>query len=106
MPLFTRCNIGLGCPQNVSVKFQAKIPNRSFIITAGKCHFWGGFKKKADLECIALNANELHIFPPRLQKRASRICVSLSLHCRSAAINTAGRSNVTESERTSVQPYI
>ncbi len=40
-PRPTRCTIGLGCPQNVSVTFQAKIPHRSFIITAGKCHFWG-----------------------------------------------------------------
>ncbi len=46
MPLFTRCNIGLGCPQNVSVKFQPKIPNRSFIIIAGKCYFWGVSKKE------------------------------------------------------------
>ncbi len=46
MPLFTRCNIGLGCPQNVSVKFHAKIPHRSFIITAGKCHFWGVSKNE------------------------------------------------------------
>ncbi len=61
MPLFTRCNIGLGCPQNMSVKFQPKIPNRSFILTAGKCHFWGVSKKRAVLECITLNANELHI---------------------------------------------
>ncbi len=61
MPLFTRCNIGLGCPQNVSVKFQPKLPNRSFIITAGKCHFFGVCLKRAGLECIALNANEQHI---------------------------------------------
>jgi len=27
MPLFTRCNIGLWCPQNVFVKFQLKIPH-------------------------------------------------------------------------------
>ncbi len=46
MPLFTKCNIGLGCPQNVSVKFQAKIPHRAFIITAGKCIFWGVSKNK------------------------------------------------------------
>ncbi len=46
MPLFTICNIGLGCPQNVSVKFQLKIPHISFIITAGKCHFWGVSKKE------------------------------------------------------------
>ncbi len=41
MPFFTRCNIGLGSPQNVSVKFQPKLPNKSFIITAGKCHCLG-----------------------------------------------------------------
>ncbi len=41
MPLFTRCNIGLGCPQNVSVKFQTKMPQRSFIIKAGKYNVWG-----------------------------------------------------------------
>ncbi len=35
MPLFTRCNISLRCPQNVSVKFQLKIPHSSFIIS-----FW------------------------------------------------------------------
>ncbi len=45
MPLFTRCNIGLGCPQNVS-KFQAKIPHRSFITTAGKCNLWGVSKNE------------------------------------------------------------
>ncbi len=50
MPLFTRCNIGLGCPQNVSVKFQPKIPHRSFIITAGKCHCdeWGGAESRGN----------------------------------------------------------
>ncbi len=46
MPLFTRCKIDLGGPQDVFVKFKSKIPNRSFIITAGKCHFWGVFKKE------------------------------------------------------------
>ncbi len=35
-----------GCPQNVSVKFEPKIPNISFIITAGKCNFWGVSKKE------------------------------------------------------------
>ncbi len=65
MPLFTKCNIGLGCPQNVSVKFQAKIPHRAFIITAGKCIFWGVSKNKLmQTSCI---------FPPCLQKRASRL---------------------------------
>ncbi len=46
MPVFTRCNIDFECPQNVPVKFQPKIPNRSFIITAVKCHFWGVSKKE------------------------------------------------------------
>ncbi len=73
MPLFTRCNIGLGCPQDASVKFLPKIPNRSFIITVLKCHFWGVSKKRADLECIALNANELHIPAPSPE--------DVSLHC-------------------------
>ncbi len=30
MPLFTICNISLRCPQNVSVKFQLKIPTDQF----------------------------------------------------------------------------
>ncbi len=34
---FYKMQIGLGCPQNMSVKFQLKIPNISFILTAGKC---------------------------------------------------------------------
>ncbi len=46
MPLFARCNIDLECPQNVSVKCLPKILNKSFIITAGKCHFWGVSKKE------------------------------------------------------------
>ncbi len=37
---FIQCNISLRCPQNVSVKFQLKIPNRSFIISFWKCLFW------------------------------------------------------------------
>ncbi len=40
--LSTKCNIGLGCPHNLSVKFQ---PDRSFIITVEKCHFCGLSKK-------------------------------------------------------------
>ncbi len=64
MPLFTRCNIGLGCPQNVSVKFQPKISNRSFIKQLENVIFGGVSKKRADLECMALNANELHIPAP------------------------------------------
>ncbi len=61
MPLFTRCNIGLGCSQNVPVKFQLEIPYRLFIIKSGRYNFWGGSKKRAVLVCITLNANELHI---------------------------------------------
>ncbi len=76
MPLFTRCNIGLGCPQNVTMKFQPKIPHISFIIQLENVIF-GVPKKRADLECMALNANELHIPAP-----------SISLHCISTAINS------------------
>ncbi len=36
---FAICNISLWCPQNVSVKFQLKIPHRSFIISFRKCLF-------------------------------------------------------------------
>ncbi len=40
MPLFTRCDISLWCPQNLSDKFQLKILHRSFIIFFWKCLFW------------------------------------------------------------------
>ncbi len=40
MPIFTRCNINLRSPQNVSVKFQLEIPHQSFIIAFRKCLFW------------------------------------------------------------------
>ncbi len=40
MPLFTICNISLRCPKNVSVKFQLKMPHRSFIILFWKWLFW------------------------------------------------------------------
>ncbi len=40
MPLFTIYNISLRCPQNVSVRFQLKIPHISFIISFWKCQFW------------------------------------------------------------------
>ncbi len=62
--LFTRYNIGLGFPQNVSVKYQSQIPHRSFIISAGVCHFLDMSKKRADLECMVLNANELQLHIP------------------------------------------
>ncbi len=77
MPLFTWCNIGLGCPQNVSVKFQLKIPHRSFIITSGKYHFWGMSKKRDVLVRITLNANELHI--PAISRRRRSLYIS-ALH--------------------------
>ncbi len=63
MPLFTRCNIGLGCPHNVSVKFQLpqiiyyNMCNMSFLGREIK-------KKRAVLVCITLNAYELHIPAP------------------------------------------
>ncbi len=47
---------------------------------------------------------ELHI--PALSPEEGIAYTCLSLHCISAGINTAGRSNVTESERTGVQPNI
>ncbi len=52
----------------------------------------------------SFNANELHVLS--LSPEEGVTCVSLCIHCISASINTAGRSNVTESERTGVQPYI
>ncbi len=96
MPLFTICNIGLGCPYNVSVKFQAKIPHRSFIITAGKCHFWGGSKNERIWSVCKLYAYSRPV--------SRRVYVSLCI----AYLQrwTAGRSNITESERTGFQPYI
>ncbi len=75
MPLFTRCNIGLGCPENVSVKFQAKIPHRSFIITTGKCHFWGDF---------GVYANYLHIPEPSQEEGVAftSLCISTAINSR------------------------
>jgi len=49
MPLFTRCNISLWCPQNVSVKFQLKIPHRSFIIACQICPYLGVSKNTLDV---------------------------------------------------------
>ncbi len=60
MPLFTRCNIHLGCPQNASVKFQSKIPNNTF----GVYH---------------LKANELHSPAPSPEEGIAYVYVSL--HC-------------------------
>ncbi len=40
-PFYKICNIGLGCPQNVSVKFQLKILHVSFTITSIKCNLLG-----------------------------------------------------------------
>ncbi len=51
------CNIG---PQNVSVKFQPQIPNRSFIITAVNIIF--GVCPKTSR--FGVYANELHIQAP------------------------------------------
>ncbi len=51
-------NISLRCPQNVSVKFHLKIPNRLFIISFWKWPFW----VEAETHCfvhVSVNANEL-----------------------------------------------
>jgi len=50
MPLFTRCNIGLRCPQNVFVKFQLKIPHKNVIF--GAC---------LKMSCFGVYHLELHI---------------------------------------------
>ncbi len=52
--------------------------------------------------CITLNANELHI--PVLSSEDS--VLYRALLCIPTAINHFSRSNMTESERTGVQPYI
>jgi len=53
MFLFTRCNISFWCPQNVSVKFQLKIPHRF------ESPLFGCEQKHAIFVCVPLNANEL-----------------------------------------------
>ena len=60
MPLFTRCNIGLGCPQNVFVKFQHPTPQLLYYNHL-KMSFLGPVLKRAVLVCTTLNVNELHI---------------------------------------------
>jgi len=60
---FTRCNISLWCPQNVSVKFQLKIPHRSFIRACQICPYLG-VSKNTVFVCVPLNANELLLPAP------------------------------------------
>ncbi len=91
MPLFTRCNIGLGCPQIVSVNFQAKIPHRSFIITAGKYHFWGVSKNE-----LVWSVCKWAAYSRPVSRRGR--CVSVSLHCISTAINTWQKQHYWERE--------
>ncbi len=65
MPLFTRFNISLRCPQNVSVKFQLKI---SHIYDNLWCHFENAYfewkQKHAVFVHVSLNANELLLPAP------------------------------------------
>jgi len=72
MPLFTRCNIGLGCPQNVFVKFQHKIPKIYY--NHLKISFLGPVSKSITI----LNVNELHPHPAFGWRRHSHTCGSRS----------------------------
>ncbi len=49
---FLQYVISLRCPQNVSVKFQLKIPHRSFIIPFWKCLFWVEVETRCSRACI------------------------------------------------------
>ncbi len=63
MPLFTRCNISPRCSQNVSVKFQLKIPHRSLLYNFENAYFeWK--QKHAVSVHVSLNANELLLPAP------------------------------------------
>ncbi len=66
--------------------------------------FFGVCLKTSCFGVYSFNENELHIPAPPPEEGVAYTC--LSLHCISAAINTAGRCNKTESGRTGVQPYI
>ncbi len=90
MPLFTRCNIGLGCPHNVSVKFQPKIPNRSFIVTAGKFKF----QKKA-FEVYHFKCKWAAYSRP-ISRRGCRVYISL--HCISTVKNSRWKQHNWEPE--------
>ena len=50
---FLRFNLSLMCPQNVSVKFQLKIPHRSFIIACQICPYLG-VSKNTPFLCVSL----------------------------------------------------
>ncbi len=62
MPLFARCKISLRCPQNLSVKFQLKIPHRSFNHFENAYFEWK--QKQAVFVHVSLNANELLLPAP------------------------------------------
>jgi len=80
MPIFTSCSISLRCPQNVSGKFQLKIPHRSFIIP----YYTYIFERKADFVHVPLNANEL-LLPVTLSRRGRA--------CTTPASNTLPKTN-------------
>ncbi len=69
MPLFTRCNIGLGCPQNVSEVSGQNTPlviyYKLLFIIFGVCLKTSWF---------GVNANELHI--PALSPEEGVECTS------------------------------
>jgi len=73
MPLFTRCNIGLGCPQNVFVKFQHKIPKIYY--NHLKISFLGPVSKSITI----LNVNKLHIPTLPLDEGVTHIPVAVGL---------------------------
>ncbi len=50
---FARCNLSLRRPKNVSLKFQLKIPHRSFITPCPKLPFLGR-SKNARCLCVCL----------------------------------------------------
>ncbi len=52
MPFFTRCNISLGCPQNVS-EVSAQNTTKIIYYNVIKCHFWGVSKKEL-FRCVSL----------------------------------------------------
>ncbi len=61
MPLFTRCNISLRFPHNVSVKFQLKKPTDHLFYHFENAYFeWK--QKQAVFVHVSLNANVL-LFP-------------------------------------------
>ncbi len=63
MPLFTIYNIGLGCAQKGVCEVSAQNTQHIIYYNSWKIIF-GVFLKRADLDYMALNANELHIPAP------------------------------------------